>query len=115
MTKFDDNKNKDFLKEAIEEIENWRNYNKPEIPLKEVEDLMIKKLGVIKHKLKGGTAQIYSHNVLRNYSYYGSEGIFTIHIKGSPRNPKIRKNDFRKFLYSPLKEIINFLKEQKNV
>ena len=100
-------------KDRLRRLDEFRNYDKPEIKLSEVEKFMFEfgvervLTGKGKGKKKGkGSIVTYRHPLLRNY---GREN-FTIH-KTKSKVEKIRKFDFRNYLYKPLCAIIELMKK----
>lgn len=115
MQNSSDNKNKNFIKEAYETLKYFYNFPTNEIPLKEVEKFIFKKLRFEKRKSKVGSGHKYYHPDLKSHPVLYSDGTVSIHdTHKNPRNPKIRKKDFRYYLYPAIKEVIN-IEESKNV
>lgn len=111
MNELSDNINKEFIKSLYDQIESWRDHKSPEIPFKDIEDFMVKKLGAAPPKNKSGSARSFYHVALKPY---GANGNVTIHVSHKKR-PNVTKLDFRKYLYPAMKIIIEWIKEKYHV
>lgn len=100
------------LERAREQLEVWRNFSKPEIPLGEIEKLMIDVLGVTPITGRSGSQRSYQHEALEGTGHHGPAGIFSVHVTHK-RRPGVRKHDFRRFLYPALTRIIEYLERRK--
>ena len=105
------------LKAIREKLECFLGYSKQkELPLKDIEKLMINSLGCIKEKSKGGSSIKYSHPSLEKNKFF-TNGIFSVHIihGKSKDKPMIRRKDFKLYLWPALKFILDELEGGKNV
>ena len=103
------------LKNIREKLESFLNYPQKEISLKEVEKIILTKLGCVREKSKGGSAVKYSHTVLENHPRF-TAGIFSIHmIHGKSKNkPMVRKRDFKQYMWPALEIILNDLEGEQS-
>ena len=101
------------IKKLWEELNYFKDYPRKEIPLKEIEKVIINKIGCKRERSKGGSAVKYSHTYLEDHPYF-TFGIFSIHlIHGKSKNkPQIRRNDFKQYLLPPLQIILEKMERE---
>lgn len=103
------------LKSIRKKLVAFLKYPQKEIPLKKIEKIILKELGCVREKSKGGSAVKYSHSVLENHPQF-TAGIFSIHlIHGkSKNNPMIRKGNYKKIMWPVLDIILNDLEGEQS-
>lgn len=96
--------------ELEKQLDEFRDSAKKEFDLKDLEKWMINELGVERKKQKGGSAVIYYHKALLSYN---DAGHFTVHLIHDKKREQIRRSDLRKYMYTPLRRIIEFIRAEK--
>ncbi|MHA1845696.1 MAG: hypothetical protein ACTSWE_15670 [Promethearchaeota archaeon] len=110
MNEFQNNKNN--LNEIRKKLESFRSYPKKEIPLKDIEKIIIRQLGCRREKSRRGSAVKYYHYCLEDHPLF-TGGIFCVHILHgkSKSNPQIKRSGFKKYLLPALEIILDKLEE----
>ncbi len=95
--------------ELERELEKLKAKRSSEFDLKPIEKWMFKDLGVKRLKSKGGSAVVYEHPAFKEVK---EDGNFVVHLKHGGKREKITRQNFVRYLYKRLKEIIEFMRKE---
>jgi hypothetical protein len=91
-------------------LEEFRNDQRPEYPLRPIQRWMVEELGVARLRNTGGVAARFEHPAIEEIK---GDGIFAIHLAHGRNREFIYRKEFLNYLYRPLLHIICFMEREK--